>query len=476
MKVSRKAIERVSGVSTFSLFAGLAALAALAVPSGVPSLVKLAAPGPAGAAPVPPREIAAVPPLETTSSVRVVRTQSITIPFASESETEQLPVAITVAARGERKSATSGEGAPETTWDGSPQRSTTPAAPAAPPAPNAKEPAPNKTSPQPAKAAPGIPVQPGAAQGAQPDAVPLVEEWTAEEVAGALKECLKLMGPVDAEIEPIEAMKKGPCGAPAPVRLKSIGGGKEKVEFTPPVEINCQLAVKLADWVAGSLQPAASEMLSSRVVRISGASGYQCRNRYGLANAPLSEHALANAVDIPGFVLADGRSVRVISSWGPTARDIMPKPSAASTPEIAAMPKPEPTVPGKAGKDRVESEPKKQRTAAVDVKAAKTADAGGKSTGKSTSDGTGVRPAADGALKGASRQQLGGVKPLAIPISASAAQEALKGQTPEARFLRRISAGACATFGTVLGPEANEAHRDHFHFDMKARKRAAYCQ
>ena len=35
-------------------------------------------------------------------------------------------------------------------------------------------------------------------------------------------------------------------------------------------------------------------------------------------------------------------------------------------------------------------------------------------------------------------------------------------------FLRRLHKGACGTFGTVLGPDANEAHRNHFHFDLAA--------
>ena len=39
-------------------------------------------------------------------------------------------------------------------------------------------------------------------------------------------------------------------------------------------------------------------------------------------------------------------------------------------------------------------------------------------------------------------------------------------RVPEkARFLRRIHAGACDFFGTVLGPEYNQAHHNHFHFD-----------
>ncbi|MFM2421826.1 MAG: hypothetical protein RL291_356, partial [Pseudomonadota bacterium] len=44
--------------------------------------------------------------------------------------------------------------------------------------------------------------------------------------------------------------------------------------------------------------------------------------------------------------------------------------------------------------------------------------------------------------------------------------------TPEgrARFLHGAHATACKIFGTVLGPEANNAHRNHFHLDMASRK------
>ncbi len=36
-------------------------------------------------------------------------------------------------------------------------------------------------------------------------------------------------------------------------------------------------------------------------------------------------------------------------------------------------------------------------------------------------------------------------------------------------FLHAIHDGACGIFGTTLGPEANDAHRNHFHLDMKER-------
>jgi hypothetical protein len=37
------------------------------------------------------------------------------------------------------------------------------------------------------------------------------------------------------------------------------------------------------------------------------------------------------------------------------------------------------------------------------------------------------------------------------------------------RFLREIRDGACALFVTVLSPDYNEAHGDHFHFDQASR-------
>ena len=46
----------------------------------------------------------------------------------------------------------------------------------------------------------------------------------------------------------------------------------------------------------------------------------------------------------------------------------------------------------------------------------------------------------------------------------------------QTQFIQRIHHEACRMFGTVLGPEANEAHRQHLHLDMKVRKGRAYCQ
>lgn len=44
------------------------------------------------------------------------------------------------------------------------------------------------------------------------------------------------------------------------------------------------------------------------------------------------------------------------------------------------------------------------------------------------------------------------------------------------RALREMHRAACGTFGTVLGPEADRFHQDHFHFDTARHRNGAYCR
>jgi hypothetical protein len=43
------------------------------------------------------------------------------------------------------------------------------------------------------------------------------------------------------------------------------------------------------------------------------------------------------------------------------------------------------------------------------------------------------------------------------------------GEDAEARFLRAVRDGACKSFATVLSPDYNAAHADHFHLDQDGR-------
>lgn len=44
------------------------------------------------------------------------------------------------------------------------------------------------------------------------------------------------------------------------------------------------------------------------------------------------------------------------------------------------------------------------------------------------------------------------------------------------KALRRMHRDACGPFGTVLGPNADRFHRDHFHFDTARYRSGSYCR
>jgi hypothetical protein len=288
------------------------------------------------------------------------------------------------------------------------------------------------------------------------------DTWSEAQVIAALRECVKLLAPIAADIDIAEPVKREQCGAPAPVMLRRIGTGAGKVELSPPAMLNCAMVVGLHAWVEKTLQPAAQEAFGSPITRLRNASGYVCRNRVGGSahnDDRLSEHALANAVDITGFVTADGRAVDVAQFWGPTARDEREAQRLA-----ASRPKDAGPAADKGAPPRIErvtdrkisaiapaaAEPARAKKGAAPVKTAEV-----QKSGKGASDA-----AAD---------------PRAIPATRTAGAEDVR-KSVEAQFLRRLHKGACGVFGTVLGPEANEAHRDHFHFDLAPRRQSVLCQ
>jgi hypothetical protein len=320
----------------------------------------------------------------------------------------------------------------------------------------------------PAKVAAGTPSaqapagQPPAAEPsatAQP-AEPPKDEWPKDEIAKATEQCTHLLSAVAAEVEYLEPIKKGECGLPAPVRLKSLGSDK-KVVFDPPVDINCPMVVALNKWIKSTLQPKAVTGLKSSVTTIVNASGYSCRNVYGLPNAKLSQHALANAIDIGGFKLADGRTIKVLRGWGMTERDKVALAKAKAKAEAEAK---------KAAAEAKAAHAKGAETAEKgDVKGnAAGASHTGKSEASVTKASLTLSPGKKDAQAGAAES-----KPVADKIAIPADPPKA---TPENLFLRAVHDGACKDFGTVLGPEANDPHRNHFHLDLTPRRRHGICE
>lgn len=77
----------------------------------------------------------------------------------------------------------------------------------------------------------------------------------------------------------------------------------------------CPLAAAWLLFEREVLQPAALAELGAAVTRVEHLGSFACRNLYGRPEGRRSEHASANALDLAGFVLEDGRRISVLRDW-----------------------------------------------------------------------------------------------------------------------------------------------------------------
>lgn len=333
--------------------------------------------------------------------------------------------------------------------------------------------------PKPAdKAQPGLAPPPPERKTANPAtaAPPPPDVWTAPEIAAAKAQCAAALKGLNVLVSYEEPIKDGECGNPAPIRLVTL----DNVTFSPAALINCGMLAPLHTWITKDLQPLARRQLGAKITKIEVMSDYSCRTAFGRVGKKLSQHAYVDALDIRGFVTDKNQQVVVLEGWGATNRDV-----------AAAKAREEKIV---------------QAAQAAAAKTAPTSHAEASAAAKAggpVAGGTHLKPSrtddvVTAILPGGSKRQqvaarLGGppdkfpaadkpsLKPSAkdAPIAslspAATAALARPTNTPGARFLREAHAAACRIFGTTLGPEANEMHRNHFHVDMAERKIKKIC-
>ena len=181
--------------------------------------------------------------------------------------------------------------------------------------------------------------------------------WATATKLAALKEdpaeCRAVLDRSSVPYDALDPAGEGDCARPDRTQL----GEFPLTPDTPPV--TCPVAAALEMWRTKTVEPAASAIFDSELARIEHLGAYSCRRMYGDADAPWSEHATGNAIDVAAFVLEDERRISVLGDWD--------------------------------------------------------------------------------------------------------------GDADEARFLRQVRDEACGVFATVLSPDYNAAHADHFHFDQDNR-------
>jgi hypothetical protein len=122
--------------------------------------------------------------------------------------------------------------------------------------------------------------------------------------------CRAVLADAPVQATPVPDRELGPgCRLANALRVT-----RTRFELDTPFLISCRGAVALALWEAHSVQPQAVRILGAPVARMQHLGSLACRD---VARAPgrRSRHAQADALDVAGFTLRDGRRVSVLRDW-----------------------------------------------------------------------------------------------------------------------------------------------------------------
>jgi hypothetical protein len=124
--------------------------------------------------------------------------------------------------------------------------------------------------------------------------------------------CRAVLAAGGVRFRPGRAFSEGPFCA-----VKGAGGiygGLPPLSPSRPV-ITCGEALGLAVWERQSVLPASRDLLGSQVMIVDHLGTYACRDIRGGGPPGHSQHAYANAIDIAGFRLGDGRRITVAAHY-----------------------------------------------------------------------------------------------------------------------------------------------------------------
>jgi hypothetical protein len=128
------------------------------------------------------------------------------------------------------------------------------------------------------------------------------------------RQCLARLGESRAMFTPLPDQYYGAgCKTLGTVKLASLRSDSAKLDLSNLGPVTCPLADSFAAWARFGVDRAAQQILGSPLARIETMGSYSCRTVAG--SDRLSAHASASAIDVSGFVLADGRRITISGSW-----------------------------------------------------------------------------------------------------------------------------------------------------------------
>lgn len=125
--------------------------------------------------------------------------------------------------------------------------------------------------------------------------------------------CRALLDKAGVSYSAMKPTGSGQCRHGDAVRLRQ----EEGVVTLSPASVapSCPVAAALKLWEWQVVQPAAERILGKPVETVQHLGSYSCRRIYGRAQGNFSEHATADAIDVSGFTLEDGKRISVARDW-----------------------------------------------------------------------------------------------------------------------------------------------------------------
>lgn len=124
-----------------------------------------------------------------------------------------------------------------------------------------------------------------------------------------------MAGEVSAKSLP--PMHEGQCGIQSPLSVEAVSANGRSIPLNAPVITDCGMATALPAWIA----EVDSYLLAhdkTQIETINLSTNYACRNVDNAKTGNLSFHAFADALDVIGFTLKDGRTISIAPGYNGT--------------------------------------------------------------------------------------------------------------------------------------------------------------
>lgn len=136
----------------------------------------------------------------------------------------------------------------------------------------------------------------------------ILTDWQMKLADSDPQGCALALGRVGLSAALKPSRGNGACVVEGAVTLSRLSQARLRPEDT-----RCAIAARLYMWERHVLQPAALRLFGASVSEVQHFGSFSCRTMRG--GNSMSEHATANAFDIAGFKLANGKAISVKRDW-----------------------------------------------------------------------------------------------------------------------------------------------------------------